>query len=53
MINILEIWGNGKDVVIKFTRDNGGEWYAASRWMGISYPYTQQFLKNQGYRRLK
>lgn len=49
---IKEIWGNGKDVVIKFTRDVGGIWYAASKWMTVSYPYTDKFLKDNGYRKL-
>ena len=53
MIEILEVWGNGVDVVIKFKRDVGGIWYAASKWMSVSYPYTDKFLKDNGYRRLK
>lgn len=53
MIEILEVWGNGVDVVIKFKRDVGGTWYAASKWMSVSYPYTDKFLKDNGYRRLK
>lgn len=53
MINILEVWGNGVDVIIKFTREVGGIWWAASKWMTISYPYTPQFLKANGYRRIK
>ena len=52
MINILEIWGNGTEVIIKFTRDVGGIWWAASKWMTVSYPYTLQFLKANGYRKL-
>lgn len=27
---IKEIWGDGKNVIIKFTRDVGGIWWAAS-----------------------
>lgn len=50
---IKEIWGDGVNVIIKFTRDVGGDWFAASEWMSISYPYTQQFLKDNGYRKLK
>ena len=53
MINILEVWGNGIDVIIKFTREVGGIWWAASKWMTVSYPYTSQFLKANGYRRIK
>lgn len=52
-INILEVWGNGTDVIIKYTCGVGGIWYAASKWMTVSYPYTDQFLKNNGYRKLK
>ena len=50
---IKEIWGNGTNVIIKFTREFGGDWFAASEWMSISYPYTQQFLKENGYKKLK
>ena len=52
-MKIIEVWGNGINVIIKFTRDIGGIWWAASEWMAVSYPYTTQFLKNNGYRRLK
>jgi hypothetical protein len=31
MIEILEVWGNGVDVVIKFKRDVGGTWYGEGR----------------------
>lgn len=50
---IKEIWGDGINVIIKFTRDVGGDWFAASEWMSISYPYTIQFLRENGYRKLK
>jgi asparagine N-glycosylation enzyme membrane subunit Stt3 len=53
MSQVKEIWGNGTNVIIKFTRDVGGTWWAASEWMSVSYPYTEQFLKANGYRRLK
>lgn len=53
MSQVKEIWGNGTDVIIKFTRDVGGIWWAASEWISVSYPYTEQFLKANGYRRLK
>lgn len=49
---IKEIWGNGKDVIIKHTRNVGGIWYCASKWMTVSYPYTDKFLKDNGYRKL-
>lgn len=50
---IKEIWGNEKDVIIKFTRDVGEVWWAASEWMSVSYPYTEKFLKENGYRKLR
>jgi hypothetical protein len=53
MSQVKEIWGNGTDVIIKFTRDVGDIWWAASEWMSVSYPYTEHFLKANGYRRLK
>ncbi len=49
---IKEIWGDGSNVIIKFTRGICGDWWAASEWMSISYPYTLQFLKENGYRKL-
>lgn len=50
---IKEIWGDGTNVIIKFTRENSNSnLFAASEWMSISYPYTQQFLKENGYRKL-
>lgn len=49
---IKEIWGNGTEVIIKFTKSFGGDWYAASKWMTVSYPYTDKFLKDNGYRKL-
>lgn len=49
---IKEIWGNGKDVIIKHTRNVGGVWYCASKWMTVSYPYADKFLKDNGYRKL-
>lgn len=51
---IKEIWGDGVNVIIKFTSSvNNWVGFAASEWMSISYPYTQQFLKENGYRKLK
>lgn len=51
---IKEIWGDGINVIIKFSRgDWSSDWWAASEWMSISYPYTPQFLKENGYRKLK
>lgn len=52
---IKEIWGNGEDIIIKYTQSSiAGEsiWYAASKWMSVSYPYTDKFLKDCGYRKL-
>ena len=45
---ILEVWGNGTDVIIKFTKDMGGIWYAASKWPTVNSPFMPK-----GYRRLK
>lgn len=51
---IKEIWGDGTNVIIKFTSIvDGWTGFAASEWMSISYPYTSQFLKENGYRKLK
>lgn len=50
---IKEIWGNGKDVIIKFTKEDiSGDWYTASKWMTVNYPYTDKFLMDKGYRKL-
>lgn len=40
-------------MIIKFTHDDRKTLWAASEWMTISYPYTNHFLKNNGYRKLK
>ena len=53
MSQIKEIWGDGTNVIIKFVRDVGGIWWAASEWMNVSYPYTEKFLKENGYRKLR
>lgn len=45
---IKNIYGNKKDVIIQF-EDNS---FAASEWMSMSYPYTNQFLRENGYRKL-
>lgn len=49
---IKEIWGNGIDVIIKFVK-NGVAYWGDSKWNGISYQYTNTYLKNEGFRRLK
>lgn len=50
---IIEIWGDGNNVIIKFKKKGfNGIWYAASEWMTVSYPYTDKFLKDNGYRKL-
>lgn len=50
---IIEIWGDGNNVIIKFKKKGFNSiWYAASEWMTVSYPYTNKFLKDNGYRKL-
>lgn len=53
MSQIKEIWGDGTNVIIKFVRDVGGIWWAASKWMSVNYPYTEKFLKENDYRKLR
>ena len=50
---IIEIYGNKKDVIIKFMRKNSGIWYAISDGIKINSPITEDFLKKNNFRRLK
>lgn len=51
---IKEIWGNGKDVIIRYKKP-GLEmvWTAASAWMENNSNMSDQWLLKNGYRRLK
>lgn len=50
MKQILEIWGNGKDVVIKYAEAGLTHW-SASSWGGISWnPHPKKQLIKAGYR---
>ena len=53
MSQIKEIWGDGTNVIIKFVCYVRGIWWAASEWMSVIYPYTEKFLKENGYRKLR
>lgn len=49
---IKEIWGNGKDIIIKYTKDIGGIWYAASSWMQNNSNLNDNWLKKNNYHKL-
>ena len=49
---IKEIWGNGKDVIIKYTKGVGGIWYAASSWMQNNSNLNDNWLKKNNYHKL-
>lgn len=51
---IKEIWGNGTDVIIKYTKDNSNQiWFAASKWLNNNSNLNDNFLIKNGYRRKK
>lgn len=51
---IKEIWGNGTDVIIKYTKDDSNQvWIAASKWLNNNSNLNDQFLIKNGYRRKK
>ena len=51
---IKEIWGNGTDVIIKYTKDNSNQiWIAASKWLNNNSNLNDKFLIKNGYRRKK
>ena len=49
---IKEIWSNGKDIIIKYTKDIGGIWYAASSWMQNNSNLNDNWLKKNKYNKL-
>lgn len=54
MKTIKEIWGNGTDVIIKYTKDNSNQiWFAASKWLNNNSNLNDKFLIKNGYRRKK
>lgn len=51
---IKEIWGNGTDVIIKYTKDDSDQiWIAASKWLNNNSNLNDKFLIKNGYRRKK
>lgn len=51
---IIEIWGNKKDVIIKYKRKGFNNiWYAASAWMENNSNLNDNWLLKNGYRKLK
>ena len=51
---IKEIWGNGTDVIIKYTKDDSNQvWIAASKWLNNNSNLNNKFLIKNGYRRKK
>ena len=51
---IKEIWGNGTDVIIKYTNDNSNQvWIAASKWLNNNSNLNDKLLIKNGYRRKK
>lgn len=49
---IKEIWGNGKDVIIKYTKNVGGVWFAASAWMSNNSNLSDDWLRKNRYHKL-
>lgn len=52
-MELLEVWGDGKNVVIKYRREGFGNiWYAASpHWPRENSPNDKTLIK-QGYHKL-
>lgn len=51
---IKEIWGNGTDVIIKYTKDDSNQvWIAASKWLNNNSNLNDKFLIKNGYRKKK
>ena len=51
---IKEIWGNGTDVIIKYTKDDSNQvWIAASKWLNNNSNLNDKFLIKNGYTRKK
>ena len=51
---IKEIWGNGTDVIIKYTNDNSNQvWIAASKSLNNNSNLNDKFLIKNGYRKKK
>ena len=51
---IKEIWGNGTDVIIKYSKDDSDQiWIAASKWLNNNSNLNDKFLIKNGYRRKK
>ena len=49
---IKEIWGNGKDIIIKYTKNVGGIWFAASAWMNNNSNLSDDWLRKNHYHKL-
>ena len=51
---IKEIWGNGTDVIIKYTKNDSNQvWIAASKWLNNNSNLNDKFLIKNGYRKKK
>ena len=51
---IKEVWGDGADVIIKYTKDDSNQvWIAASKWLNNNSNLNDKFLIKNGYRRKK
>ena len=50
---IKEIWGNGTDVIIKYTKDDSNQvWIAASKWLNNNSNLNDKFLIKNGYEKV-
>lgn len=51
---ILEVWGNGIDIIIKYKKENfNGIWISASKWSNNNSNLNDIFLIKNGYRKIK
>ena len=51
---ILEVWGNGIDIIIKYKKENFNNiWFAASKWPNNNSNLNDIFLIKNGYRKIK
>ena len=51
---ILEVWGNGIDIIVKYKKENFNNiWFAASKWLNNNSNLNDIFLIKNGYRKIK
>lgn len=48
-MKITEVWSNGKDVVIKYHKEDAGVWIAASKWLSNNGDMSSNHLIKNGY----